>query len=116
MPPTRGKRSIADQPVNIPADLDLEGMYVKDLRTLCTRLKLPTTGVRATLVQRIKEVRQNATTPAITNTTTPATANGVPPTDQNGGDHADNLQQQFLHLQQVQGLLNRDSSDERSAV
>lgn len=115
MPPTRGKRSIADQPVNIPADLDLEGMYVKDLRTLCTRLKLPTTGVRATLVQRIKEVRQNATTPAITNTT-PATANGVPPTDQNGGDHADNLQQQFLHLQQVQGLLNRDSSDERSAV
>ena len=41
----------------------------------------------------------------------PATTNGDSPT---AGDHADNLQQQFVQLQQqVQGLLNRESSDER---
>lgn len=111
MPPTRRKRSVADQPVNFPADLDLEGMYVKDLRTLCNRLKLPTTGIRATLVQRLEEVRQNAPTPSSSPTIIPATTNGDSPT---AGDHADNLQQQFVQLQQqVQGLLNRESSDER---
>ena len=111
MPPTRRKRNVADQPVNIPADLDLEGMYVKDLRTLCNRLKLPTTGLRATLVQRLEEARQNAPTPLSTPTIIPATTNGDSPT---AGDHAENLQQQFVQLQQqVQGLLNRESSDER---
>lgn len=96
MPPSRRTRSLAaGEPVNIPADLDLDGLYVKDLRNLCNQL---TTGTRSALLERLKEARRNA--------------NDVPPPVQNGGDNTE-LQQQFQQLQQqVQDLLNRNT-DER---
>lgn len=99
MPPSRRTRSVAaGEPVNIPADLDLDGLYVKDLRNLCNQLTLPDTGTRSALLERLKEARRNV--------------NDVPPPVQNGGDNTE-LQQQFQQLQQqVQDLLNRNT-DER---
>ena len=105
MPPSRRTRSVAAEPVNIPADLDLDGLYVKDLRNFLSRLNLPATGTRSTLIKRLKEARENEQAPS--------QANVVPPPVQNGGDHAE-LQQQFEQLQQqVQDLLDRNPSDDR---
>ena len=105
MPLSRRTRSVAAEPVNIPADLDLDALYVKDLRNLLSRLNLPATGPRSTLIERLKEARQNEQ--ALPQ------ANVVPPPVLNGGDHAE-LQQQFEQLQQqVQDLLDRNPSDDR---
>ena len=105
MPPSRRTRSVAAEPVNIPADLYLDGLYSKDLRYLLSRLNLPATGNLSTLVERLKEARQNQQ--ALPQ------ANVVPPHVQNGGDHAE-FQRQFEQLQQqVQDLLNRNPSDDR---
>ena len=105
MPPSRGTRSVAAEPVNIPADLDLDGLYVKDLRNLLGRRNLPATGPRSTLIERLKEARQNEQVLP--------QANVVPPPVLNGGDHVE-LQQQFEQLQQqVQDLLDRNLSDNR---
>ena len=99
MPPTRRTRNastLAD-PGPIPADLELGTLYVKDLRSLCSRLNLATTGGRAALIKRIEEARTN-------------TGN------QHGGEHVENqndqyaLELQFQQLQrQVQELLDRES-------
>ena len=105
MPPSRRTRRVAaGEPVNIPADLDLDSLFVKDLRTLCSQLSLPTAGTRSALVDRFKEARE---------TRQNSQSIGAPPPVQNGGDNIE-LQQRFQQLQQqVQDLLNRNSSDER---
>ena len=99
MPPTRRTRNastLAD-PGPIPADLELGRLYVKDLRSLCSRLNLATTGGRAALIKRLEEARTN-------------TGN------QHGGEYVENqndpnaLELQFQQLQrQVQELLDRES-------
>ena len=105
MPPSRRTRSLAAEPVNIPANLDLDDLYVKDLKNLLCRLNLPATVTRSTLIERLKEARENEQAPP--------QANVVPPPVQNGGDLAE-LQQQFKQLQQqVQDLLDRNPSDHR---
>ena len=105
MPPSRRTRRVAaEEPMNIPANLDLDSLFVKDLRTLCSQLSPPTAGTRSALVDRLKEARE---------TRRNAQSIGAPPPVQNGGDNIE-LQQQFQQLQQqVQDLLNRNSSDER---
>ena len=102
MPPSRRTRRVAaGELVNIPADLDLDSLFVKDLRTLCSQLSLPATGTRSALIERLKEARRNAQ------------SIDAPPPVQNGGDDTE-LQQHFQQLQQqVQDLLNRNTSDER---
>ena len=55
MPPSRGTRSVAAEPVNILADLDLDGLYVKDLRNLLGRRNLPATGPRSSLIERLNK-------------------------------------------------------------
>ena len=47
------------RPRHIPADLELGRLYVKDLRSICSRLNLSTTGGRAALIKRLDEARQN---------------------------------------------------------
>ena len=91
--------------LNILADLDLHGLFVKVLRSLCGRAKLPTTGVRAAMIERLENARQNSSIR----------------TDQNSDEHVVDrdaeggvLQQQFNELKhQVQGLIDRESSDKR---
>ena len=102
MPPSRRTRRVAaGELVNIPADIDLDSLFVKDLRTLCSQLSLPATGTRSALIERLKEARRNAQ------------SIDAPPPVQNGGDDTE-LQQHFQQLQQqVQDLLNRNTSDER---
>ena len=113
MPPTRATRrtqrrhaAATDQVNAIPADLDLNGLYLKDLRAMCSRLHLSTTGTRAALVKRLEEARQNSANAA----TSHANQNG-------GSDIVDGdlrLPQQFDSLkQQVQALLDRESSNEQ---
>ena len=105
MPPSRRTRRLAaGEPVNIPADLDLDSLFVKDLLTLCSQLSLPTAGTRSALADRLKEVRETKRTAQPISAPTPVI---------NGSDNTD-LQRQFHQLQQqVQDLLNRNSSDER---
>ena len=106
MPPTRRTRSatVTDQ-LNIPADLDLHGLLVKDLRSMCGRANFPTTGVRAALIERLENARQNSSIGTDLNSD-----EHVVDRDAEGGA----LQQQFNELkQQVQGLIDRESSDER---
>ena len=85
---------------SIPADLELGQLYVKDVRSLCSRLNLVTTGVRAAMIKRIEDARSNTTNLL-----------GTPPPTQDGGDHVanrDGLEEQFQQLQrQVQELLDR---------
>ena len=71
---------------------------------MCDQLSLPTAGTRSALVDRLKEARETRqNTQSI----------GAPPPAQNGGDNIE-VQKQFQQLQQqVQDLLNRNSSDER---
>ena len=104
MPPSRRTRRLAaGEPVNIPADLDLDSLFVKDLRTLCSQLSLPTARTRSALVDRVKEVRETQRTEQPISAPTPIL---------NGSDNTD-LRRQFHQLQQqVQDLLNRNSSDE----
>ena len=98
---TRNTSTLAD-PGHVPADLDLGRLYVKDLRSLCSRLNLPTTGGRAALIKRIDEARQNTDN-----------LSGTPPLIQDGGEHIANqnaTEMQFQQLQrQVQELLDRES-------
>lgn len=104
MPPTRRARnsSTSADPGPIPADLELGRLYVKDLRSLCSRLNLVTTGGRAALIKRIEEARQNTGNLADT-----------PPPIQDGGEHVQNqdaLERQFQQIhRQVQELLDRAS-------
>ena len=110
MPPTRRTRnkersrasaSIGDAP--LPADLELNSLYVKDLRAICSRLNLSASGTRGALVKRLQRARTT------TNSAPGSLSNG-----QDGDQHVDSaLEQQFHNLQhQVQELLNRDN-DER---
>ena len=71
---------------------------------MCDQLSLPTAGTRSALVDRLKEARETRqNTQSI----------GAPPPAQDGGDNIE-VQKQFQQLQQqVQDLLNRNSSDER---
>ena len=106
MPPTRRTRSatVTDQ-LNIPGDLDLHGLLVKDLRSMCGRANFPTTGVRAALIERLENAPQNLSIGADLNSD-----EHVVDRDPEGSA----LQQQFNELkQQVQGLIDRESSDER---
>ena len=89
----------------MPSDLELGRLYVKDLRSRCSRLNLTTTGGRDALIKRIEEARTN-----IDNLP------GTPPPIRDGGEHVENendqnaLELQFQHLQrQVQELLDRES-------
>ena len=77
---------------------------MKDLRTLCSQLSLPTAGTRSAIVEGLKEAREAQRN---------AQPISAPAPVQNGGDNIE-LQQQFHQLQQeVQDLLNRNSYDER---
>ena len=107
MPPTRRARN-ASTPADlgpIPADPELGRLYVKDLRSLCSRLNPKTTGGCDALIKRIEEARTNTDN-----------LPGTPPPIQDGGEHVENqtdqnaLKLQFQQLQrQVQGLLDRES-------
>ena len=107
MPPTRRARNASTpaDPGPIPADLELGRLYVKDLRSLCSRLNLKTTGGCDALIKRIEEARTNTDN-----------LPGTPPPIQDGGEHVENqtdqnaLELQFQQLQrQVQELLDRES-------
>ena len=107
MPPTRRTRNpstLADRG-HIPADLELDRLYVKDLRSLCRWLNLSTTGGRAALIKRIDEARQNT-----------GNLSGTSPPIQDGGEHITNqpaMELQFQQLQrQVQALLDRESQQD----
>ena len=89
----------------MPEDLKLGRLYVKDLRSLCSRLNLTTTRGPDALIKRIEEARTNTDN-----------VPGTPPPIQDGGEHVENqndqnvLELQFQHLQrQVQELLDRES-------
>ncbi len=116
MPPTRRARNastLAD-PGHIPPDLELDRIYVKDLRSLCSKLNLvqqtqlspSTTGGRAALIKRITEARQNV-----------ANLPRTLPPNQDGGEHVEStaasstIEQQFQQMQrQVQELLDREGN------
>ena len=107
MPPTRRARN-ASTPADlgpIPADPELGRLYVKDLRSLYSRLNLTRTEGRDALIKRIEEARTNTDN-----------LPGTPPPIQDGGEHVENqtdqnaLKLQFQQLQrQVQELLDRES-------
>ena len=91
MPPTRRARNTSTpaDPGPIPANLELGRLYVKDLRSLCSRLNLTTTGGRDVLIKRIEEARTN--TDNLPDT---------PPPIQDGGEHVENQNDQnALELQ-----------------
>ena len=46
-PSGRTRRLATGEPVNIPADFDLDSLYVEVLRTLCSQMSLPTSGTRS---------------------------------------------------------------------
>ena len=115
MPPSRRTRSVAaGDLVHIPADLDLNRLYVRDLRNLCSQLTLSATGTRATLIERLKDARGN---PTENNTENNEVIEMATCADQDGGETIPTtaaLQQEFLRLQQqVQDLVDRNESDER---
>ena len=91
MPSTRRamNASTPADPGPVPADLELYRLYVKDLRSLCSRLKLTTTGGRDALIKRIAEARTNTDN-----------LRGTPPPTQDGGEHVENENDQnALELQ-----------------
>lgn len=111
MPPTRPARNASTlvDPGHIPPDLELDRLYVKDLRSLYSKLYLATTGRRATLIKGITEARQKV-----------ATLPRTPPPNQDGGEHVEStatsstIEQQFQQLQrQVQELLDRETTEDR---
>ena len=115
MPPSRRTRGVAaGDLVNIPADLDLNRLYVRDLGNLCSQLTLPATGTRAQLLERLKDARGN---PPENNTENNEVIAMATCADQDGGETIPTtaaLQQEFLRLQQqVQDLVDRNESDER---
>ena len=87
------------------ADLELGRLYVKDLRSLCSRLNLATTGVRPALIKRIEEAQRNT-----------ANLSGTSLPIQDGSEHVENQNDQnALELQfhrQVRQLLDRESSQD----
>lgn len=102
MPPTRTTRQArntstpAEPGPSVPSDLELKSLYVRDLRSLCSRLNLATTGGRAVLIDRLEEARQN--TDHLTD----------PPRE--NVQNQDPLERQFQQLQrQVQELMDRES-------
>lgn len=107
MPLTRRART-ASRPADpgpIPADLELGRLYIKDLRSLCSRLNLKMTGGPDALIKRIEEAQTNTDN-----------LPGTPPPIQDGGEHVKNqndqnaIELQFQHLQrQVQELLGGES-------
>ena len=46
-PSGRTRRLATGEPVNIPADFDLDSLYVEVLRALCSQMSLPTSGTRS---------------------------------------------------------------------
>ena len=107
MPPASRARNASTpaDPGPIPTDIELSRLYVKDLRSLCSRLNLTTTRGRAALIKRIEEARTNT-----------ENLPGTPSPIQDGGEHVENqndqtaLEMQFQQLQrQVQELLDRES-------
>ena len=99
------KSSTPADPGPIPADLELGRLYVKDLRSLCSRLNPKTTGGCDALIKRIEEARTNTDN-----------LPGTPPPIEDGGEHVENqndqnaLELQFQQLQcQDQELLDRES-------
>ncbi|PFX32395.1 hypothetical protein AWC38_SpisGene2794 [Stylophora pistillata] len=107
MPPARRARNASTpaDPGPIPSDLELSRLYVKDLRSLCSRRNLTTTGGRAALINRIEEAQTNK-----------ENLPGTPPPVQDVGEHVENqndqtaLELQFQQLQrQFQELLDRES-------
>ena len=104
MPPTRRARNASTPADSRPYACKSPTcrLYVKDLRSLCSRLNLTTTGGRDALIKRIEEARTNTDN-----------LPGTPPPIQDGGDHVENendqnaLELQFQH--QVQELLDRES-------
>ena len=86
MPPTRRARNASTpaDPGPKPADLELGRLYVKDLRSLCSRLNLTTTGGRDALIKRIEEARTNTDN-----------LPGTPPLIQDGGEHVENQNDQM---------------------
>ena len=106
MPLTRRARNVSSivDPGSIPADLELGQLHVKDLRSLCSRLNLVTTGARAALIKRIEDAWSNTTNLL-----------GTPPPTQDGGqvENRDWLEKQFQQLQrQVLELLDREPSQD----
>lgn len=96
MPPARRARNASTpaDPGPIPADLELSRLYVKDLRSLCSRRNLTTTGGRAALINRIEEVQTNK-----------ENLPGTPPPVQDVGEHVENQNDQTaleLQFQQLQ--------------
>ena len=81
MPLPRRARNVSTivDPGSIPADLELGHLHVKDLRSLCSRLNLVTTGGRAALIKRIEDAWSNTTNLL-----------GTPPPTQDGGDQVEN--------------------------
>lgn len=105
MPPTcqgRNASRLAD-PGPLLLDLELDKLYMKDLRSLCNKLNLTTTGGCIALVKRIEEARPNA-----------PNLPGTPPPNQDGVKHVESpLKLQFQQLQrQVQELLDRETSQD----
>ena len=87
-------------PSHVPADLKLGRLYVKDLRSLWSRLNLAMTSRRAVLINRIDEAWRNT-----------GNLSRTPPPIQDDSDHMANqnaLGLQFLQCQ-VQDLLDRES-------
>ena len=115
MPPSHRTRSIAaGDLVNIPADLDLNCLCVRDLWHLCSQLTLSATGTRPTLIEHLKDARGN---PTENNTENNEVIEMATCADQDGGKTIPTtaaLPQEFLRLQQqVQDLVDRNKPDKR---
>ena len=67
-------------PGPIRTDLELGRLCIKDLRSLCSRLNLTTTGGRAALIKRIEEARK-----------TQETFRALCPLSHNGGERIKNF-------------------------
>ena len=81
MPPTRRARNASTPADSRPYACKSPTcrLYVRDLRSLCSRLNLTTTGGCDALIKRIEEARTNTDN-----------LPGTPPPIQDGGDHVEN--------------------------